>query len=354
ADLTHHLAIFSLIAGDSPGLLLVDDPDNPASAMAITGARVYLAGDTDNGAFNQGIGEFVINEFIPMSQAAQQDAFVLYYAPNAWAAQRDILFPGLFPVADERLNFVITEQKHPDWREMLPEDIEIVAVHHIINSDRTHIERLRHAIRSEYPSITDFLGQGFGYCAIKDDDLLGWCLSEYNLPERCEIGIEVLEAYQQSNISTALCAAAIEHALSNEIQQIGAHIWAHDTAALMTLQQLTDTPPQTEAVYVAYFNGALNLAIMGNRHYTEGEPDAALRFLERSMAQGNAPEWAYYLAGCCYALTDKPDKALHYLNTAVDKGWTHMRQTLTDPALTDLKTHPGWRDLLSKLALVQE
>ena len=78
------------------------------------------------------------------------------------------------------------------------------------------MEQLREEMCSERPSVEDFLARSFGVCLVDEeqDALAGWCLSEYNCGDRCEVGIEVDEAYQRHGLGTLLARALCQEAFT--------------------------------------------------------------------------------------------------------------------------------------------
>jgi RimJ/RimL family protein N-acetyltransferase len=82
---------------------------------------------------------------------------------------------------------------------------------------------------SERPTVQDFLAKSFGVCLSRGDEIVGWCLSEYNCADRCEVGIEIVEPYQRRGLGTLLSLALVEMALSRSVTRIGWHCWASNT-----------------------------------------------------------------------------------------------------------------------------
>jgi RimJ/RimL family protein N-acetyltransferase len=116
---------------------------------------------------------------------------------------------------------------HPVSRPALPDgfrlrqiDEAFVAETALINHQQVLAEMC-----SEAPSAADFLQRRFGYCLQYGQELVGWCLSEYNRAERCELGIETVPAFQRRGLATATALATITHAQSQGIPSIGWHCW---------------------------------------------------------------------------------------------------------------------------------
>jgi RimJ/RimL family protein N-acetyltransferase len=95
-----------------------------------------------------------------------------------------------------------------------------------------HLDQLVAEIHSESHSVEDFLANKFGFCLQHGRALAGWCLSEYNHGDACELGIETVEGYRQQGLGTLTAAATIEYALARGITRIGWHCWAKNAASI--------------------------------------------------------------------------------------------------------------------------
>ena len=102
------------------------------------------------------------------------------------------------------------------------------------------MEQLREEMCSERPSVEDFLARSFGVCLVDEeqDTLAGWCLSEYNCDDRCEVGIEVDEAYQRHGLGTLLARALCQEAFTRRgIRRVGWHCLAANAASGATARR---------------------------------------------------------------------------------------------------------------------
>jgi RimJ/RimL family protein N-acetyltransferase len=115
----------------------------------------------------------------------------------------------------------------------LPHDIVLRPVDQALLAETglSHRDELQAEMCSERESVKAFLGDSFGVCLVRGSEIVGWCLSEYNRPGRCEVGIEVREPYQRRGLGTLLASALVERALAAGIEQIGWHCWARNTAS---------------------------------------------------------------------------------------------------------------------------
>jgi GNAT superfamily N-acetyltransferase len=105
-----------------------------------------------------------------------------------------------------------------DWRALLPAGFRLAFAGPdlLARTDLAKLDALREELCSERPSVEDFLARSFGLVALcgADAALAGWCTSEYNSGDRCEVGIGTLEPYQRRGLATAMGSAFVEHALN--------------------------------------------------------------------------------------------------------------------------------------------
>ena len=60
---------------------------------------------------------------------------------------------------------------------------------------------------SERPSVADFLARSFGYCLVHENQIIGWCMSEYNNGNRCELGIETAAPFRRRGLAAESATA---------------------------------------------------------------------------------------------------------------------------------------------------
>jgi len=65
---------------------------------------------------------------------------------------------------------------------------------------------------SERASVEEFLAKGFGYAAVCNGGFACWCMSEYNLWDKCEVGIETAPEHRRRGLATLVASAMFRHA----------------------------------------------------------------------------------------------------------------------------------------------
>ena len=230
-----HLRGRSILAEQTPAQIFVDNMERPKALFAQAGHRYILAGDSEIDSFNLGIKKMFANVIYPQALAAGQEGFTVYYDSPAWEEKMDALLPKKEIIHAAREYYACKELKHK-WQDFMPEGFQLrmVDTDLLANTELKHLDTLKEEMTSERPSVDDFLAKSFGVCAIHENELAGWCLSEYNADGRCEIGIETISDYRQRGIATALTLAFLEHAFSHGIKEVGWHCFKRNESSAKT------------------------------------------------------------------------------------------------------------------------
>lgn len=245
----YHLAVEAIIAGDTPAQVYADDPLQPRVALLLprNPHRLYLAGTAGNDAFNHEAASVVTGRYATRAKLTESAEFAVYPAPGDWEQEIDAIVPGAATTRIQR-RFLRLEQLRIAWRTSIPADFTIRRVDsQLLAEHPQRTEELIEEILSGSRSVDDFLRSKFGYCVQHGDALVGWCLSEYNRPGRCEVGIETVESYRRQGIATLTASAVVRHALARGTGDIGWHCWASNLASIGTaskvgFEQVEDYP----------------------------------------------------------------------------------------------------------------
>ncbi|MCL4274654.1 MAG: GNAT family N-acetyltransferase [Anaerolineales bacterium] len=230
-----HLVGRSILAKQTPAQVFVDNHEQPKALFAQVGHRYILAGDSEIDSFNLGIRKMFTNVIFPQAIAAGEEGFGIYYDTPAWEEKMDALLTGRETIHANREYYACKELKQK-WQDVMPEgfQLQMVDADLLANTNLKHLETLKEEMKSERPSVDDFLAKSFGVCAIHENELAGWCLSEYNADGRCEIGIETTSDFRQRGIATALTLAFLEYAFSHGITEVGWHCFKRNEASAKT------------------------------------------------------------------------------------------------------------------------
>ena len=241
--LAEHLAVEAVVQGAAAGRLWVDDPLAPRSAVIWVQHRVFVAGEDGGGKGPDGLNG-VVRE-IAAAARARGDWGVGVYAAGGmkWGPVLDglawkIIEREYWEIGSEEWKPLAAEGQASDWAARLA--LRAVDRELVTASEFGRMEQLREEMCSERPSVEDFLAGSFGVCLVDEeqDALAGWCLSEYNCGDRCEVGIEVVETYQRHGLGTLLARALCREAFTRrEIRRVGWHCLAANAASGATARR---------------------------------------------------------------------------------------------------------------------
>jgi RimJ/RimL family protein N-acetyltransferase len=233
-----HLIGRSILAKQTPAQIFVDNMEHPKAMFAQAGHRYILAGDPEIDSFNLGIRKLFADVIYPQVLAEGQEGFAIYYDSAAWEEKMDALLINKENILADREYYACKTVKHK-WQDFMPEGfhLQMVDADLLTKTELKHLDTLKEEMTSERPSVEDFLDKSFGVCAIHENELVGWCLSEYNADNRCEIGIETSSEFRQRGIATALTLAFLEHAFSNGINEVGWHCYKRNAPSALTARK---------------------------------------------------------------------------------------------------------------------
>jgi GNAT superfamily N-acetyltransferase len=344
----YNLAAQAILEGSVPAQIYVDNAERPRVALTWHGGRGFLAGSPGNRAFNNHLLDFV------GGLESTSDVLVLYYEPaGAWEETLDSLLADLDPIRPGREYYELQLLTGREYAALpaLPEQFSLRYVDEELLADRTlgNRDELIEELCSERESVPDFLEKSFGYCLLHHNDVAGWCLSEYNTGDCCEVGIATFEPYRRQGLATATGSALLNQAASQGITQVGWHCYASNVASAATARSLGFRRRVEYPVRLAYFDATINHAVHGTVAFKQGEYGRALTRCREAMEQGNPPVWVYWNAACASALLGLRAAALDYLDQAVDRGFNDLERLLASEHLTSLHGTEGWQAVTSRL-----
>lgn len=225
-NLEHHLFITALMEGTITGAVFVDHPTRPNAALVSYHHALCLAGDPALPGFNAALRQFLMERVIPPRLEAGWEAFVIHYAPVGWL---EVLSPVCAPyrvIESSRQYYeIVLTSPAPDVN--LPSGFQIHLVSpELLASGMQGMEVILDEMCSERTSVEDFLSKSFGLVLTYEDQVAGFCMSEYNTGSRCEIGIATFQPYQRRGLATRMTWAFMAYAQARGYTQVGWHCWS--------------------------------------------------------------------------------------------------------------------------------
>jgi tetratricopeptide (TPR) repeat protein len=346
----HHLATQALLAGVLPGAVYVDDRSAPRAAMARVGCRFFLVGFERNDGFNEGLRRLFLETIYPQAQAAGRVEFVLYYEPDHWEREIERFLEGKFPMQDARHYYAFKELRH-DWRTRVPPGFAVRPVDRALLEGEPlgNLDSLVEEVLSEGASVEHYLAHRFGSCVTSQDEIVGWCLSENNWKDRCEVGIETTEGHRRRGIATVAASALIEHALAQGVTTVGWHCYASNEGSIATALTVGFEKVLEYPVTFAWFDEVANLAVNGNMRFWQGQYREALAWYERAFQAGETPIWAYVNAASANSLLGEKEAAFRCLRQAIKGGFDDVERLKSSEHLQALHDTAEWQALVGRL-----
>ena len=208
------LVVRAVAAGTCLGRIWVDDADHPSAAlMWDQGGYYFLLGDAHNDDFNSALARLIAEEVAPQAVAHGFDAFKVDYSPDGWAERVPTIFSTASLVERERVCLALDGPGLTDWAARIPEGYQLRQIDSALlaSLDPPSRAALTGEIACCWRSTEYFLGQGFGFCVVRGEELVAWSTAEYVSGRDTGIGIETKEEYRGRGFATAAAAAFVDH-----------------------------------------------------------------------------------------------------------------------------------------------
>jgi len=316
------LALLSLLDGESAGEVYLDNKDDPQAAFAWTMKRYFLAGKSNIIEFNQAVKKLFVTEIFPKGIDRGEGNFSLFYSPEDWETViPEDIFEEIYP--KEPHHYYRCRKLNKSWQEILPDGYTLVEIDEALLEStgmKNHADLIEE-IHSECVSVAYFLENRFGYCVLHEDQLVTWCLSEYNSGACCEVGIATQPDHRRKGLATAASLALVEKALGSGYQEVGWHCYAGNEPSVATaLAAGFEKVCQYPAYWVSY-DKAIAFGVNGNQQFERRAYQAAVEWYLKAIGEGGAPAWVYWNTASAHANLDQQELAFDYLNQAIDHGF---------------------------------
>lgn len=344
-----HLALQALLAGEVDAPVYVDDTDHPHLALTRIQSRIYLAGKPGTHGVADAARKVFLGVLMREALREGREDYLLFYPDASWEPFIKLMLSDREPYLRAMQHYTFKEAT-ADWRGILPEGMEIREVDAtLLAGNWQNLDFLTDEMTSERPTVEDFLAKSFGVCLTRDDEILGWCLSEYNTHHRCEVGIAARTDVRRRGLATMLALAFVEMAQSRGVVKVGWHCGARNFASGKTalkagFEHVADYP-----VYLGCFDPALNMGQRGYFELLDENFASALACYEKALSLPDAPEWAHFGAGCAAAMLGETERALAHLSDAVEHGAEDGDDFRGSKFLTSLREDLAFNLLLEKL-----
>lgn len=173
----------------------------------------------------------------------------------------------------------------------------------LISRNLANTGELTEEMASERPSVEDFLAKSFGVCAVRGREIAGWCLSEYNNAEGCEIGIGVMKEHRHKGLASAMTSLFLKTAAGRGAGKVGWDCHRQNAPSWRTAQKAGFTLSASYPTVLVCKDRTMQYGANGNIALRDGDGDAALAWYKKAAARGDAPYWIFINMAQVQAIT---------------------------------------------------
>ncbi len=232
-----HALVAAFFEGCASAHLFVDDDAKPRAGVIVCNSRVLCAGDASQQRFIKEIEHRFTGELIPAHTARGNDAYLVYASGDGWNGVLHNIFPNRSFYDGTRQYYEITGFI-PQTDLNLPNGFSMqIITPELLSSSVEGLSTVKEEMCSERASVEDFLARSFGLCALYENEIAGWCMSEYNVGNRCEIGIATAPDHQRKGIATLTTRYFLAEANRRGYTRVGWDCWKRNEASVATARK---------------------------------------------------------------------------------------------------------------------
>ncbi|MBD3286502.1 GNAT family N-acetyltransferase [candidate division WOR-3 bacterium] len=358
SELYYDLPALSVISGITPGRIWVDDTNNIRSALLwehSQNSEFHFMGRADNSDFNRSLEKLFKEQIYP--QALKKfKAFIVQYANDDWKA----LIPKMVnhPMEDSRMLYIfrpgdpIPDQDIPSGFQVLQVDEKLLSETRLKN-----LKGITDQIDQVWRSHEEFLGYGFGFCAVKGTEIASWCLAEYASPGRSGLGVETVSKFRRKGLATAVSAACLDYCAANNLTAYWI-CWKDNKPSIATANRLELQLDAEYPIYYGWFDELDNALSNASLRYRKEDFQPALDWFEKAFAMADRRKESYlyhelklakryyYAAAVSAAVLEDKDSTTRYLQKAFEHGFDDFAKAKKEERFKIIHRTDVWKRIL--------
>lgn len=210
AELKMDFVFDSIIEGYVSKEIYVSSNEKPSASIVHEGNIFYFGGEPSSEEVYREAVEFFKKELLPDSKEKGHSMVKVLFTSSKWKDVIEDILDGYQHKCFERTLFVHKFQNIPEGK-ALDEELSILEVDKLLLDKRLkNAEQMIDEIEKMWGSVDAFLKDGFGFCVIKNNEILCWCTGEYKSKAACGIGIETAREYQGQGIATLAATSFVK------------------------------------------------------------------------------------------------------------------------------------------------
>lgn len=341
SSLRYHTVLRTILDGTTFGKVYIDNQESPKIIFVQFRHRAFIIGDQksiETDKFDQFFADVVlgncINADVPLVRITSDQP--------AWIDLLGTILKRYHPII---FNYQIyLKQLDNVGKEIiLPENFSLCQVNQELLSEKFEgYEALIEEMCSERDSVEAFLNNSFGIVAFHDNVLAGWCLSEYNQNDRCEVGIATMPSFRRIGLAKAMTNRFLIDARNRGLQTILWHCYKSNTASSRTALSTGFKLVDEHKVMNIYIDPFIGLAVHGNVALGKKDYGKALSFYRQALKTPNPQAWVAWNSGCAAAHQNLKEQVFSDLNLAIDLGFDDLSHLMESEHFLSYHDDPRW------------
>ena len=365
AEVEYSLNCMVVIAGINPGRIWVDSKEKPTSGFLVDSIwSLFLAGNPNNDEFNASIGKILKDEIFPIASKKEEithGEWVFYFEHQDWFEKIEKTFGLKDPVPLKRYYYVMEKILIPDWRAKIPKGFIMREIDEsfLKQENLENMEEIKKWINSQYENEEKFLEKGFGFCLVENDKTIaGWCLSDWGVKDKFEIGIQTAREYRRRGFA-ALCTTATVEYGQGKGYQIGWHCNQENEGSWRTAEKVGLVRKKSYLAADGMYDEKEHL--LYNAFYRGlilDKPDVGIQYIKKAIKE-RQDRRDYFVYAQLLARLQRNEEAIEMLNKVVEMGPMHpkrFKENLENhKEFKKMKQMKTWKELMKNIeALIKE
>lgn len=344
-----NVSIASVLMGNNPGMVYVDQPSTPHMVLLISPEGTYLAGDAPT------VDQVAALKNHVVKLMANDDTENLWLTCDpSWQLLLDDFLPRP-PLPIARQHYVCTAPVF-DWRSHIREGFAVYRIDQTMldREDLTIPDHIHDWVENNWETQVNFLTRGFGFVTEKLNtrEIVSWSLCDCIEDYACEIGIHTHPNYRRQGLAVLTAAAAVDYAFTRGLNMVGWHCNADNAGSQHTALRTGFIHERDYISFAVFRREAVHWAEAGRLREVAGDYRAAAEYYVRADACQDKPVWGNYIpffAACAFAKSNDYDSAWTWLHRAVAQGFNDVNSLQSADALIPIRTMPAWDSLLQSI-----
>lgn len=350
------------------GQIFIDNEKVPQTACIFNNQHnFYIAGKENNKEFNQSLAKYILNNIFPsMIGTNILDFNIDFDKEYLWEEEIQNMFEHHYVSKIERRYYVF-DKKIANLNYELPKGYILRKIDEELLGRKKlkNIENIIEWTSTEgWLNKHDFIQNGFGFCIIKDQDIVSWCIADHVIGDKCEIGIETDKEYRKKGFATIVVMECIKFCLSNGIDNIGWHCFESNKASQKTAEKVGFKLCKKYSPYFGWYNGFDNYLVQAYECYNNKDYIQASKLYEKAFElieleneeykasriyNKNNRFWFYFNSARANAISGNIDLSLNRLRKSIEVGLSNKEMVINEDAFKTLKKSNEFNDLIDNI-----